>query len=157
MFSADGLILAGNVHILIWNCIGAAVIIGWYAVTSIILFYGLKKFGLFRIAAKLEKSGLDVPYHQEPAYILYSRKGRFMIFHIEGYSNKQQIFKIVFWSITGSLNVEDQDFLTKTQLTNIKYLDEALSSGKNVVIGKRAVPNGVKVDVTPVAPVVSHM
>ena len=81
----------------------------------------------------------------------------FRLVHIEGYSNKQQIFTVVFWSITGSLNVEDQDFLTKTQLTNIKYLDEALSSGKNVVIGKRAVPNGVKVDVTPVAPVVSHM
>ena len=53
--------------------------------------------------------------------------------------------------------MDDHDFISKTHLTNIKYLDEALNSGKNVVIGKRAVPNGVKVDVTPVAPVVSHM
>ena len=68
--------------------------------------------------------------------------------------NKQLISTIVFWSITGSLNVDDHDFISKTHLTNIKYLDEALNSGKNVVIGKRAVPNGVKVDV---APIVSHM
>ena len=55
---------------LLWNAIGAVCIIGWHTVMAIILFLSLKFLGLFRIASKLEISGLDKPYHNEPAYDL---------------------------------------------------------------------------------------
>ena len=77
LFKTEGLMSSGSVTILIWNSIGAAIIIAWHAVCGSIMFFVLKKLGLFRIAAKLEESGLDVPYHDEPAYIFTSRKGQY--------------------------------------------------------------------------------
>ena len=58
---------------MIWNLIGAAAIIGWYLVASTLLFLGLKILGLFRIAEHLERTGLDAPYHSEPAYVFSSK------------------------------------------------------------------------------------
>ena len=81
LFKTEGLMSSGSVTILIWNSIGAAIIIAWHAVCGSIMFFVLKKLGLFRIAAKLEESGLDVPYHDEPAYIFTSRKGKYTSIH----------------------------------------------------------------------------
>ena len=78
LFKTEGLMSSGSVTILIWNSIGAAIIIAWHAVCGSIMFFILKRLGLFRIAAKLEESGLDVPYHDEPAYIFTSRKGKYL-------------------------------------------------------------------------------
>ena len=77
LFKTEGLLSSGSVNMLIWNSIGAGTIIAWHAICGGIMFFTLKKLGLFRIAAKLEQSGLDVPYHDEPAYIFTSRKGTF--------------------------------------------------------------------------------
>ena len=73
LFKKDALFTTGNFYPMIWNLIGAAAIIGWYLVASTLLFLGLKILGLFRIAEHLERTGLDAPYHSEPAYVFSSK------------------------------------------------------------------------------------
>ena len=77
LFKDEGLLLSGSIDMLVWNAIGGGVIIGYYLITAAILFFGLKQLGLFRIKTKLEITGLDQPYHNEPAYIFNSRKGKY--------------------------------------------------------------------------------
>ena len=76
LFKDEGLLLSGSIDMLVWNAIGGGVITGYYLITAAILFFGLKQLGLFRIKTKLEITGLDQPYHNEPAYIFNSRKGK---------------------------------------------------------------------------------
>ena len=73
LFKKDALFTTGNFYPMIWNLIGAVAIIGWYLVASTVLFLGLKILGLFRIAEHLERTGLDAPYHSEPAYVFSSK------------------------------------------------------------------------------------
>ena len=60
--------------------IGGGIIIAWHAICGGIMFFALKQLGLFRISAKLEQTGLDETYHNEPAYIFTSRKGNTLIY-----------------------------------------------------------------------------
>ena len=71
LFRTDGLILAGSdesLNMLLWNSVGALVLSLFHAITSGILFIGLHKLDLFRVAASAEKEGLDILKHNEPAY-----------------------------------------------------------------------------------------
>ena len=71
LFRTDGLILSGStesLNMLIWNAVGAAVLAAFHAITSGILFIGLHKLDLFRVPASMEKQGMDILKHNEPAY-----------------------------------------------------------------------------------------
>jgi len=64
----------GNGQILLWNSIGALVLIVWYGFLSFLVFWGLNMLGIYRVDPKLELMGLDAPYHKEPAYIYQSNR-----------------------------------------------------------------------------------
>ncbi|CAG5124632.1 unnamed protein product [Candidula unifasciata] len=54
--------------LLAWQLAGIAAIILWTGGLSIILFGGLKYSGLFRVSPEVEKTGSDLPEHDEAAY-----------------------------------------------------------------------------------------
>jgi len=57
---------------LAWQCLGLVVICSWTAVLSGLMFGILKAAGALRVSKELEKKGLDIPKHGEPAYPLES-------------------------------------------------------------------------------------
>ncbi|GFS15559.1 ammonium transporter [Elysia marginata] len=57
---------------LAWQLAGLAAIIAWTAVLCTIMFGILKLLGIFRVSEEMERKGLDIPKHGEPAYPLES-------------------------------------------------------------------------------------
>ena len=53
---------------LLWNCIGAGVLIAWNLVAASIHFIILDRLGVLRVTADAEIRGLDVLKHNEKAY-----------------------------------------------------------------------------------------
>ena len=53
---------------LLWNCIGGAVLIAWHTVMSVLQFVTLDRLGILRVKAEDEIRGLDVAKHNEKAY-----------------------------------------------------------------------------------------
>ena len=71
MLTKSGLIYTGSnesLTMLLWNAVGAIVLILFHAVTSAILFFALHSLHLFRVQPAQELEGLDVIKHDEPAY-----------------------------------------------------------------------------------------
>ena len=69
----DGLLANGgddpaSIQMLLWNVVGAGVLISFHATFALILFVTLAKCGLFRVPASAELAGLDILKHNEPAY-----------------------------------------------------------------------------------------
>ena len=58
----------GALNMMIWNAIGAAVLIAYNLVLSVLHFYILDKTGMLRVPKQAELSGLDIVKHKEPAY-----------------------------------------------------------------------------------------
>ncbi|KAK3756579.1 hypothetical protein RRG08_045094 [Elysia crispata] len=55
-----------------WQIIGLVSIIAWTAVLCTIMFGSLRLLGIFRVSEEIERKGLDIPKHGEPAYPLES-------------------------------------------------------------------------------------
>uniref|UniRef100_A0A1I8J5V5 Ammonium_transp domain-containing protein n=1 Tax=Macrostomum lignano TaxID=282301 RepID=A0A1I8J5V5_9PLAT len=55
---------------LLWQLVGAAAILLWSAVLSVLIFGSLRLLRLFRVSEEHESKGLDIPKHGEPAYPL---------------------------------------------------------------------------------------
>ncbi|XP_076450086.1 putative ammonium transporter 1 [Babylonia areolata] len=57
---------------LAWQLCGLAAIIAWTGLLSLAMFGSLRLFGLLRVSEEMERKGLDIPKHGEPAYPLES-------------------------------------------------------------------------------------
>ncbi|XP_023320857.1 putative ammonium transporter 1 isoform X2 [Eurytemora carolleeae] len=71
IFMDTGLLYSADekaVLVLVWNLLGAGVIIVYNGIAGIIIFSILKKINLFRTSAECEMVGLDWFYSREPAY-----------------------------------------------------------------------------------------
>eukprot|EP00095_Tigriopus_kingsejongensis_P012176 maker-scaffold2514_size14919-snap-gene-0.4 protein:Tk12176 transcript:maker-scaffold2514_size14919-snap-gene-0.4-mRNA-1 annotation:"predicted protein" len=71
LFRKDGVLATGSsasLNMLMWNALGALVLIAFYLVTSALLFLALDKMGIFRVDPKDEITGLDLIKHSERAY-----------------------------------------------------------------------------------------
>nr|XP_054761819.1 putative ammonium transporter 1 [Lytechinus pictus] len=55
-----------------WNLLGVIVIFTWTALLSFIMFGALRCLRILRVDPEMEKKGLDIPKHGEPAYPLSS-------------------------------------------------------------------------------------
>ncbi|XP_071957029.1 putative ammonium transporter 1 [Antedon mediterranea] len=55
---------------LLWNFTGAISIFTWSVATSLIMFGTMKAFNILRVHPTIEKKGLDIAKHGEPAYPL---------------------------------------------------------------------------------------
>ncbi|CAL1528307.1 unnamed protein product, partial [Lymnaea stagnalis] len=55
---------------LAWQLAAVASIILWTSTMSLILFGCLKLAGIFRVSEEIEKKGLDIARHSQPAYPL---------------------------------------------------------------------------------------
>ena len=67
----DGVLSSGteeSFNMLLWNCIGAGVLIAWNLAAASILFTILDRLGVLRVTADAEIRGLDVLKHNEKAY-----------------------------------------------------------------------------------------
>jgi len=72
---SNGLFIDGDkeaVLMLAWQLAGVASIIGWTSGLCFLMFGFLKVIGKLRVDPELEKKGLDIPKHGEPAYPLES-------------------------------------------------------------------------------------
>lgn len=71
IFRNDGVLMTGSeyaVNMLIWNSIGAAILIVYNTAAAGIHFYLLDKANLLRVPVQAELAGLDIIKHREPAY-----------------------------------------------------------------------------------------
>lgn len=91
LFRINGVIDSGGskeaVNELLWNLVGAAVIIVYYVITSIVLFVIIDKMGSFKVGSADQKSGLDMIKHKESAYIFGEDLGEnftLLVCHIVG-------------------------------------------------------------------------
>ena len=64
--SGDG--TTNTLHKIWANVVGALVIIGWSTILSSIMFYTLRLKKWLRVSEEMEKHGLDILKHGEPAY-----------------------------------------------------------------------------------------
>ena len=67
----DGVLSTGSeesLNMLMWNCIGGAVLIAWNLIMSIIHFMILDRLGVLRVSPADEIQGLDVIKHNEKSY-----------------------------------------------------------------------------------------
>lgn len=68
----DGVIDSGgsseSMNELAWNAIGAGVIIGYYILTSTLLFLFIEKIGWYRVTPEDQDKGLDFIKHDDAAY-----------------------------------------------------------------------------------------
>merc|ERR1711988_635258 len=53
---------------LAWNLVGALAIIAWSGGLSLVMFGALKFMGVLRVSEEIERKGMDVIKHGEPAY-----------------------------------------------------------------------------------------
>ncbi|XP_077994370.1 putative ammonium transporter 1 [Glandiceps talaboti] len=72
-----------------WNIVGAAAIIIWTALVSSALFGLLRATKMLRVDPEIEKKGLDIPKHGEPAYPMASYG------HGWGNTNTEEAFTII--------------------------------------------------------------
>ncbi|XP_064601315.1 putative ammonium transporter 1 [Liolophura sinensis] len=73
--TGNGIIYSGSAQSfmgLAWQLAGLAAIVGWTGVLCLIMFGILKAFNLLRVTEDMERKGLDIPKHGEPAYPLES-------------------------------------------------------------------------------------
>ena len=72
IFRSDGVFLTGfsakSCCALAWNVAGLVCLTSYYLVSSALMFHTLDKFGVFRVEAKDEITGLDEIKHKEKAY-----------------------------------------------------------------------------------------
>jgi len=72
LFAKDvGIVFAGDVpsaYNLAWNLVGMVAIMAWSGVISLIMFGTLRALRILRVSAEIEKKGMDVIKHGEPAY-----------------------------------------------------------------------------------------
>ena len=68
----DGVIDSGgsseSLNELAWNAIAAGVIIGYYALTSTLLFLFIEMIGWYRVTPEDQDTGLDFIKHDDSAY-----------------------------------------------------------------------------------------
>ena len=57
-----------SLNMLLWNCIGGAVLIAWHTAFAVVQFVTLDRLGILRVTSEDEIQGLDVVKHKEKAY-----------------------------------------------------------------------------------------